>query len=242
MNDEIKNTLIAMLSAERLGRIDSVLDHRTSGLTILLDRIHHPHNIAAVLRSADAFGLKTVHLIESTAIDVTSVSEAQKSPGISLGSEKWVEVVRHTSGPEALHTLKSQGFTVVTLTPPPLPSSKRTENQKKNLCVTDLPFENKLCLLFGSELEGVDPELEAVSDLSAHIPMYGFVESFNISVACAITLFCSVISKTHPERRTAFLSPSEKEKLRNDWIKKSIPRSEEVVAQLEKRAPRHIES
>lgn len=241
MNEQIKTTLLDMLSPERLARIDTVLENRTSNLTILLDRIHHPHNIAAVMRSADAFGVKTVHVIEASNNQGKSLSEAQKSPGISLGTEKWIEVVKHPSGLEAIKTLKKEGYTIVTFAPPPIGESSTsdttnsTENSLNSICVTELPFEKKLCLLFGSEVEGVHPELQAESDLKSYIPMYGFVESFNISVACAITLFCSILGKTSPERRTAHLNETEREILREDWIKKSIPRSDEIIQHLSKR-------
>ncbi len=251
MNDAITDIVIGMLSPERLERIDHVLENRTSSLTILLDRIHHPHNIAAILRSADAFGIRSVHLIESSknndkSLDEKHISEAQKSPGISMGTEKWVEIVRHSSGREAIQSLKTEGFTIVTLNPPPInpPTDNLTSNGSSKDCIsiTELPFEKKLCLLFGSELEGVDPALEHEADISAYIPMYGFVESFNVSVACAITLFCSVIKKTSPERRTPPLSETEKGALRDKWIKQSIPRSKEVLANLEKRSERDIRS
>lgn len=257
MDENIRSTLLSMLSEDRISRIDEVLDRRTSHITILLDRIFHPHNIAAVIRSADAFGLSTIHLIESEKKFTPSIansnngndhehstSDALKSPGISMGSEKWVQVKRHSETQNAIQELRESGFTLVCLCPPPLygttketlenksPSEKRNEP----ICISELPFEEKLCLVFGSELEGLSKELTSEADILAFIPMYGFVESFNISVACAITLFCSTIPKTKAERRTAQLTPYEKEILRDEWIKKSVPRVDRILPQLEKRA------
>jgi tRNA (guanosine-2'-O-)-methyltransferase len=240
MIDTTRNMLLEMLTPERISRIDEVLDKRTSHLTILLDRIYHPHNIAAVLRSADAFGISTVHLIESEATSRNGISDAQKSPGISLGSEKWVNVIRYSSGHEAVDAIKSNGFKIVSLAPPPL--EKMDREKTDTVCVTELPFEEKLCLLFGSELEGIDPDLESESDIQAFIPMYGFVESFNISVACAITLFCSILKKTSPERRTIKLPDEERSQLRDQWIRKSVSRVDEVIAHIENTNKKDIAS
>lgn len=246
MIDTTRNTLLEMLTPERISRIDEVLDKRTSNLTILLDRIYHPHNIAAVLRSADAFGISTVHLIESEATSKNGISEAQKSPGISLGSEKWVNVVRYTSGSDAVSQIKQAGFKIVSLAPPPLEKmnddSSEMDSFPTSICVTELPFEEKLCLLFGSELEGIHPDLEGESDIKAFIPMYGFVESFNISVACAITLFCSILKKTSPERRTVKLPEEARHALRDQWIKKSVSRVDEVITHIENSSKRDTAS
>lgn len=236
MDTQIKNTLTSMLSSSRLERIDNVLSFRTSSLTILLDRLHHPHNIAAVLRSADAFGLKTVHLIEP---EISS--NANKASGISLGTEKWVEVITHKSHKDAVAFLKNNAFKLISLKPPLIPNSIESSSEVgsvdniPNLPVTELPFEEKICLMFGSELHGLNEELEAEADLNAHIPMYGFVESFNVSVACAICLFCSTINKTSAHRRAMPLDDNEKEVLKTEWIKKSVSKSDKIIENLEKR-------
>jgi len=257
MDEQTRRTLLSMLTDERILRIEEVLDRRTSHITILLDRIYHPHNIAAVIRSADAFGLSTIHLIESEKKSTSPIpnskseidhenttSDALKSPGISMGSEKWVQVKRYRETSNAIKELRESGFTLVCLCPPPLYGTSKEKlenisslrNRNEPICITELPFEEKLCLVFGSELEGLSKELTSEADILAFIPMFGFVESFNISVACAITLFCSTIPKTKPERRTVKLNVEEKGKLRDEWIKQSVPRVDLILPQLEKRA------
>ncbi len=219
MADDSEHPLDPFVVPERRERLDQVLANRTASLTIVLDQVQNYHNISAVLRSADAFGITAVHLI----------GEAfEYSRTISLGAENWIVLKRHQTAAEAVAALKAEGFRLVILQP--------KKDDPGNVPVFSLPFATKLALIFGNEKDGVSPELAEAADIAAHIPMFGFVESLNVSVACAITLFCSSIGKTDGHRGLPQITEAEKSELRDRWMKKSVKRSEAILREIEKRS------
>jgi len=205
---------------ERAARLDSVLVQRSRSLTIVLDRVQNYHNISAVIRSADAFGIADIHLVGEV---------FEYSRRIALGTERWVELVPHRTPEEALTALRAAGYSLVVLQPENHAAQK---NLPPSIPVTALPFEQRLALTFGNERDGVSPVLAEAAEIHAFIPMKGFVESLNISVACAICLFCSTISGAHPEQRTTPLSADEQQQLRGRWLKQSVPHAEAILREV----------
>jgi tRNA (guanosine-2'-O-)-methyltransferase len=225
-----------LLTEDRINRIDSVLKNRTTSLTIVLENIEHKHNISAVIRTAEAFGLSKIHILNKNLIKNSDLSD-----GISLGTEKWVSIQIHSSKEELVEDLKKEGFKLVALLPPEINRTlgdlkiQKHLNSQDSMPVSLLPFEEKLALLFGNEVSGISDFLRESSDIHAYIPMSGFVESLNISVACAITLYASTIEKAKPQKRTQKLSESERTYFRQDWIKKSVQNVEVVLRSLSKK-------
>ena len=219
---ERADALEQFMYPKRLERLESVLAQRTNALTVVLDGVHNHHNISAVIRSADAFGLRTVHLVGSG---------FTYSRGITLGTERWVQIEHHDNSAAALESLRKSGYRIVVTAPEDDPRRP----QVKALPVYDLPFESSLAIVFGNEKNGVSPELLAAAELHAFIPMVGFVESLNISVACALTLFCSTFSGARSERRCALLPESEREELRRDWLIKGTRRADAILREIERR-------
>jgi tRNA (guanosine-2'-O-)-methyltransferase len=207
---------------ERLERLENVLSKRSDKLIVVLDNIKNAHNISAVIRSADAFGLSSVYLVGDT---------FEYSRGISLGAERWLELKKFPLANDAITALKKEGFKLVMLQPE---FDERKNSDKPSLAVSTLPFEEKLALVFGNEMKGVSPEFAEAVDLHAYIPMKGFVESLNISVACAITLFCSTIKESAPTQRTQLLEEKEKLRIKNLWLKKSVRKSDLILKEIEK--------
>ena len=210
---------------ERRARIEEVLRNRTSALTIVLDHVRNFHNISAVLRSADAFGITRVHLVGP---------EHEFSSGISLGTERWIQLTKHHAAAEAVAALKSDGFQLVMLQPEG--DSRGAGETIPSLPITDLPFEQKLALVFGNETNGVSPEFVQAIDLHAFIPMYGFVESLNVSVACAITLFCSTLGRSQDSRRTPPLGEEEKAMLKQAWLTKTVKNADAILREVSRRS------
>ena len=220
-NDQPDAEILAQfLLPERAERLAQVLEKRTSSLTIVLDHVQNYHNISAVLRSADAFGLAQVHVIGK---------EFDFSRRIALGTERWLRIYAHQSASAAAQYLHQQDFRVVVLQPE---EHKITGTDAAKMPVTSLPFEERLALVFGNEKDGVSRELLAAADVHAYIPMAGFVESLNISVACAICLFCSTIAPTFPQKRTKPLCEEEKRDLRAEWLRNGVKRSEVILREV----------
>ena len=220
MSDEI---LSQFLVPERLERLEQALANRTNNLTVVLDRVRNYHNISAVVRSSDAFGLSAVHMVGKY---------FEYSSGISLGTEKWLNIYQYANPEEVIAKIKSEGYSMVVLQPE---NFVVPEGKQKPISVSELPFEEKLALVFGNEKRGVDPIFQHEATYFAYIPMYGFVESLNISVACAITLFCSTIAKSPPTKRAPGLSSIETQELRSSWLKQGVRNSEIVLREIERR-------
>lgn len=227
VSENLKSSLEEMLTEERRNRIESVLSHRTRNITVVLDRVYHEHNISAVLRSADAFGIQKIYLIGKG---------FSSQRGISLGTERWVEVEEYEDPTALVERLKKESFKLVSLVPPLAKDQLGTQKlEKEPVPVLSLPFNEKLAFVFGSEGEGISEELYLDCDIPAYIPMYGFVESLNVSVACALTLYSAFIAKGEFEQRAETLSAEERSRLKWDWIKKSVVNADLVISELQKR-------
>jgi tRNA (guanosine-2'-O-)-methyltransferase len=198
-------TLEPLATDDRRARIQSVLDQRLGSVTVLLDAPHDPHNGSAVMRTCDAFGIPTVHVLPR----VEAFMIARR---ITKGTERWLEIHNHQSAEAAAHYLQAQGYELVATHP------------KGELTPPDLAHIPRLALLLGNEHEGICPELAVHSQRAVRIPMRGFVESLNVSVAAAVLLSAA----THG--RTGDLAHAEKRRLYARALFRSVPRAQEVLA------------
>jgi len=198
----------------RLNRIDSVLAGRTSSISVVLDGVQNPHNISAVLRSADAFGIQNIYLVGES---------FTYSRGISLGSERWLTLHKFETAEECLAALREKELSAVLLQAEELTK----QGGGSSLSIEKLPFDRKLALVFGNEHRGVSEAFQKSSPIYAHIPMVGFVESLNISVAAAITFFSAYISG-RPNMEDA-----ERLALRDSWLVKDLRGGEQILKRIE---------
>ncbi len=215
----VKKELIAYLtqfiSETRKQRFDEVMAERSNYLRIVLEDVYQAHNASAVLRSADCFGIQYVDFIENR-------NSYKISEDVAMGSGNWLSIKRHNSeGADntgnCLTELKKQGYTIVATTP-----------HKDDFEIYDLPVDNKIALVFGTEIDGITPEVYKHADRFVKIPMYGFTESFNISVCAALCMY--ELTKRIREKKIDFhLSEEEKTNIYLDWLKNSINKSELVV-------------
>ncbi len=160
-----------MPTFSRLKRFAQVLRRRQPDLTVVLEHIKNPHNASAILRSCDAFGVQDVHVIrEAPSMGVSKT--------VSSGSHRWLTIHFHTSTQECLRKLKNEGFKILT-----------THLTKEAIDVRDYDLTQKVAIVIGSELEGVSEEALELSDANIIVPMVGFVQSFNVSVATALILY-----------------------------------------------------
>ena len=136
---------------------------------LVLDCISDPHNSSAVLRSADAFGVQTVHV-------VVGEHGFRASRGVSKGTHRWLDVVRYETAEACARRLKQNGYAIYV-------AAMGADTQPG-----DLQETSRLAVAFGNEHRGVSPEMRSFADGTFSIPMRGFVESLNISVAAAITM------------------------------------------------------
>lgn len=214
----IDRGLIAFLSEfvtpERKRRMEEVLAERTRYLTVAVEDIYQPHNASAVLRTCDCFGVQDVHIIENR-------NEYRLNPGVELGTAQWLTLHRYRerekNTADAITGLRRHGYRIVATTP---------HTDQCSLAEFDVAA-GPAALLFGTELDGLSREALELADEHLVIPMYGFVESFNISVSAAIILS----SLTERLRRSGLnytLSDEEQDALRLSWLRSSIGRVESL--------------
>ena len=205
--------LMSFVSEERKKRFNEVLQYRTRHLCVVLEDIYQPHNASAVLRSCDLTGVLDVHIIENR-------NEYDVNPQVALGSSKWLNLIKYNDQDNntlgAFDSLRDSGYTIVATTP-----------HKNAHDLDSLPLDKKVAIVFGTELTGLSDIAIDSADEHLRIPMYGFTESYNISVSAALTLFTltqrlrrgEVNWKLHDYEVTDTLL---------DWARRSISRSEIV--------------
>ena len=204
------------LTPERRAKIETVLAHRTRYVTVALEDLHTSQNAGAVLRNCDNFGIQDVHIIEQT-------TNFKVNLNVTRGCQKWLTHHQYAKQQHNTHscikTLKGKGYCIVATTP-----------HTDALSLSDLSLDQPIALLFGNELDGLSDTALANADKLLKIPMYGFSESFNISVSAALCLqsICDRIrtSSTCPWQLTA----DEKQALRLEWYQKSCKNAQQIEA------------
>jgi tRNA (guanosine-2'-O-)-methyltransferase len=159
-------------SERRLAKLEFVLRHRQPDLTVVMENIHDPHNVSAMLRSCDAAGVWEVQLLYNK----EAFPKIGKKSSASAG--KWVERRKFKSVPECYTKLRSEGFRIY---------STRLDERAQSLYDTDL--SRNVAIVFGNEHRGVSDEAAREADGILQIPMFGMIQSLNVSVACAIALY-----------------------------------------------------
>jgi tRNA (guanosine-2'-O-)-methyltransferase len=220
MNKELITYLSQFISESRRNKFDKVLDYRTRFITIVLEDIYQPHNASAVLRSCDIFGIQNIHIIENK--NAYTVNK-----DIAMGSPKWLSLHKYrkeeNNSLTCINKLKEQGYRIVATTP--------AEN---DCLLEDLKVDQPLALFFGTELTGISDTVRAHADEFVRIPMFGFTESFNISVSAALCLH-TLVSKLHLSPTNWHLKEEERDELLLRWLRNSIPKVELIEKDWEKR-------
>jgi tRNA (guanosine-2'-O-)-methyltransferase len=213
---EYKTGLCSLFKSLKLEKrndlMDRVLNERTRYITVALENIYQPHNASAVLRSCDCFGVQDVHIIENS-------YQYEFNPHVSLGAAQWLTLHRYNASenntPECIAQLKKEGYRIVATTP-----------NAQAIDIHDFDCsKGKFALLFGTEKFGLTPEACALADEFIRIPMYGFTESFNISVSVALCLF-NLTGKIRSEKTDWQLSEEEQVDIYLQWFRNTIKNSE----------------
>lgn len=158
------------MTPERFQRLQRILARRQGDLTVLMDRVHKPHNFAAVIRSCDAVGIGRVHIVPT--------EDYYQGDRTAMGASRYVRVERHASLDGALAALREAGMIVLAAHPAADSVDYRT-----------VDYTRPTALLLGTELEGLNEEAVAAADLRVSVPMRGAVASLNVSVAAAVILY-----------------------------------------------------
>lgn len=163
-------TLEGHLTPERIKRIDKVLDGRTYNFATVVEGLQDTGNMAAIMRSAEAFGFQPFHVI-------ATARKYKMSTRTTQGANKWLDVYRWLDAKACIDNLREHGYKVVA-----------TYVGDGAEPVESFDFVERTALVFGNEPDGVSTEVLEMADARAVIPTPGFVESFNVSAAAAVCL------------------------------------------------------
>ena len=197
------------------------MGRRSRQLTCFLENVFDPHNVAACVRSCDAFGIQDLHILPQKDVKLRLSSD------VSSGSHRWVDHHVYRNVSEAISWFREREYQIVVTdlqgdTPP--------------ICPEDIPLNRPTVVAFGSEHEGISNELRDAADLRVAIPMYGFVQSFNISVAFALTMFTLRQRQIRETGSSGDLGDQERLRLLDRWLLKDLPRAPEILEELGRRA------
>lgn len=203
------------ITENRCNLIAQKLQYRTRYLTLVVENVYQSHNASAILRSCDCFGIQDVHIIEKN--NAFTINEE-----IALGAQQWLSIYKYNSFPNntiaALNNLRLRGYRIVATT---------LNDNAVALEKFDLS-KGKTAIVVGTELTGISDDVMKLSDEFLMIPMRGFTQSLNVSVATGIILhFFSwrLFNSQLPWQ----LSLNESTEIELEWLKKTIKNSEALI-------------
>lgn len=161
------------LSTKRYNKLKNVIEKRRTDLTIVLENIIDPHNISACLRSCDATGIMTVRLVYDGSQPFPKLSKTS-----SASANKWVETIKYDTIESCYKDLRAENFYIFT-----------TALTNESVSLYEVDLTKKIALVFGNEHTGVSEKATQLADANYLIPQIGMIQSLNISVACAVSLY-----------------------------------------------------
>lgn len=203
-----------VIHPRRVARIDHVLAQRLASVTVVFEDIYDPHNVGAGMRTADGYGLSDVHVV--------TAKHGFKGPGsVAKSAEQWLTVHRHGSPEQAIAALRAQGFSIWV-------SDLDAEH-----ALAELPVQGKIALVIGNEAEGISEAMRQAADVRYVLPMHGMVQSFNLSVALAISLERVAVQRRNQlaaRGRGGDLPAERAAALRPRWLEYGVRQAKKVRA------------
>lgn len=193
----------------RKKKINALLDQRTRYITTVLEDLYQSHNMGAIFRSCEGLGVQDIHYISGK-------NQLNVNNAIAAGSGKWLDVFQYSDQnnlisplESCIAQLKKQGYSIVATSP------------YATMPLEALPLDKKIAFFFGTELDGLTQEAVDSADQLVSIPMYGFTESFNVSVSVSLCLYDS-ITRLKKSSLDWGLTQDEKLYLKLDWMRNSV--------------------
>ncbi len=197
-------------SAEKCERIETISQEKTDHVTIVLEKIFQPDNISAVLRTSEGLGVNSVSIIENE-------HGYKNNRTVDKGSGQWLNLKKYQDTETCFKELKEAGYTIIATSP-----------HTKAFPLSKLPLDKKIALVFGTETTGVSQYVMDNADGYVTIPMYGFTESFNISVAAALCLYDVTRRLQESDTLTWKMSEEEQKMLALTWLRNSVSGAPEI--------------
>ena len=238
--ERIIEALEPFARANRFQRLSDVLSKRRGGLHVVLENIHDPHNVAAILRTAEGMGVQHVHTIEA----ISPSGHTGQKPGkralnnVAMGAGRWLSISHYKSPIDCLRRLHELDLTVLASDCPPSemdvaagfasPSRKDDFSAAKARPIeASMMGEGKgVAIIFGNEARGVSRAFIQRADHAFFLPMVGMTQSFNISVAVAMTLYAAIATGHFPE---GSISEAERLELLGRWLMRDVKAAKQLL-------------
>ena len=194
------------MTNERREKLEKVLAHRQENITVVFENVEDPHNIAAVLRTCESVGIQDIYILNHTIPPHPKFGEALGFKS-SSSAWKWLSLHYYENLEECVKALRSKGFRLMA-----------THLSSESVSLYQIDLTQKTALVFGNERKGVTGEMLALCDGNFLIPQVGIIQSLNISVACAISLYEAFRQKKiagHYDKSS--LSADKLLQLQKDW-------------------------
>ncbi|MGO8996571.1 MAG: TrmH family RNA methyltransferase [Polyangiaceae bacterium] len=204
---EVVRALEPLTTERRRARVKGVIDRRLASVGVLFDAPHDPHNGAAVIRSCEAFGVQSLHVVER-------VERFLAAASVARSAEQWIDVVCHKTADSAVAAVKRARMEMVAAHP------------DGELMPEELAAIPRVAIVLGNERDGISEDLAARCSRRVRVPMRGFVESLNVSVTAAILLASAT------RGREGDLDEEARLRLYARGLYYSIPRAGEVLAEM----------
>ncbi|MGP1479259.1 MAG: TrmH family RNA methyltransferase [Capnocytophaga sp.] len=214
MNQKLLTYLERFITDERKERFLEIISQRTNHFTVAMEDVFQMHNTSAVVRTCEVFGVQQAHSIEGR-------FGKRLDAKIAMGAQKWVDVFRYDDTQDCIDTLRNKGYQIVATTP-----------HKDAYFLNDFDITQKSAFFFGTEKEGLSEQVLSQADTFLKIPMVGFTESLNISVAVAIVLQ-QLTDKLRRSEIPWQLSEEERLLTLIEWTKKSVRNVKDVLKRYE---------
>lgn len=209
-----RDPLETYTAPERIARIDHVLRHRIGSVTAVFEDVFDPHNVAACVRTCEGFGLQDLHTIVNR-------HGSRLSSTVAKSADQWVDIHSHQGTQAGVAALKAQGFSIY------------VSDLQATQTLAELPLDAKVAIVVGNAKDGISQAMRDAADRRYILPMFGMVQSYNLSVALALSLQHVV------PRRREHLAPHEGDlplerlwALRQRWLEYGMRHAEVMRRQL----------
>jgi tRNA (guanosine-2'-O-)-methyltransferase len=213
--NEILRVLDPYLTEERKQRIAEIVSHRTYSVVPVLEGLYDFGNVNAVLRTAEALGYQAAHVIEL-------LTKFKKANRVSLGAEKWLDIRRWEATEPCVKHLQGLGYRIV------------ATHVEEGRDIADIAFDTPTAVFFGNEHEGISRTLSSMADELVRLPVVGFTESYNISVAAAITLYHIYRDRVTRLGSDSDLTRDEMVRLTAVYYRRSVVAGDKILLQSRK--------
>lgn len=213
---QILKEIFPLLTPERQKRIETVVDGRCFNVAAVMENIYDRGNVSAVMRSAEALGFGQTHLIELG----EKFKEANR---VTAGADKWVEIQRWKSTKDCVEKLKAEGKQIVA-----------THLAADSKPISAIDFSKPTAIVLGNEKDGISKEMAELADHRILLPMTGFVQSYNISVAGALCFYHIYQDRLRRTQKHGDLTQEQQEILKAVYALRTMDSSADILRRLAK--------